>query len=252
MVHSNGLDPSQVCPYVDLSSLVSLVPKKLRGLPLVLNDNAEVHQLSDGHWHIAPSLTSPSLPNSAIIHDVATEFATFKVHDLTATKMLPNHYWRVPVGTTSILAYLLHHVAHPNPSSKSEEVRLAIELRALLMRYVRGGGPGYGRGHLGGSLTGGGNVGNKSQRKRRKKTLRSVSAVKGQTLRGHTQPLSVHETFHTTMGRAWSQPNRQRASITAVRQSLLSRLPFHPTHIAKVTPFIPTMSRLQHRLMRFM
>jgi hypothetical protein len=251
MVHSNVLDLSQVRPYADLSSLVSLAPEKLKGNYVTLNDNAKVHQLSDGHWHIVPSLTSPSLPRSAIIHDVVTDFAPSKSHDLTATDMLPNHYWRVPAGTATILAYLLHHVAHPKPS-KSEEVRLAIELRALLMlRYINGGGPGYGRGHLGGPFNGGGNVGNKSERNLRKNTvsnsasLHTVSAVQGQILRGHTRPFGVHETFHTNaMGRAWSRPNRQRASITAVRHSLLSRLP-------QVPPIIPTMYRLQHRLKRF-
>lgn len=262
-LRSNIPDPTPVLPYVNMVSIVSLAPEKLRGVPLILYYGAKVSQLLGSHWSIVPSLAAPTSPTSVIIHDATADSTPLSstFHDLTATHSLPNHYWRIPAGMTPILAYLLYHVAHPKPFSKSEEVRLAIQLRILLMqRFIDGGGPGYGSGNLGSLVDGGGNGGEKRKRGRPKKTispslppiLSAVSSIRGQTLGVHFHRFSPRDTRQTTATRGTrNRSDGPRTSITSTQHEFLSILPhrhFHPTQSATVTPIIQTMHR---RLMRF-
>jgi hypothetical protein len=289
MLHSDKLDPTPIRPFLNIVSIVSLAPEKLQGVPLILHDGAKASQLLGCHWSIVPSLAAPTSPTSAIIHDATADSTPLSstFHDLTANDSLPNHYWRIPAGITPILAYLLHHVAHPKPSSKSEEVQLAIQLRILLMqRYIDSGGPRYGSGNSGSSVDGGSNGGEKRKRGRPKKTtppspspilsavssirgrpkitiapllspiLSTVSSIRGQTLRVHFHRFSPHDTHQTTAARGMrNQVDRPRTSINSTHHETISRLThhrFHSTQSATVTPIIRTMHRLQHRLMRFM
>ncbi|KIM85411.1 hypothetical protein PILCRDRAFT_817423 [Piloderma croceum F 1598] len=138
------------------------------------------------------------------------------MHVLSAKDTLSSHYWCLPARITLILAYLLHHVAHPNPSSESEEVQLAIQLCALLMLcYTESKGPsgglGYGSENLGSSVDGGGNLGGNSKRGRKRK-----------------DPGTLHSTINLSR---FSHPR------------------FHWMHSNRVTPIIQMIHRLQHRLM---
>ena len=131
-----------------------LALKKLEGVQMSIHDEVKVSQLLDGHWSTVPSFATPSSPTTARIHDVTalphSFYGSSGVHILSVKNTLSHHYWCLPAGITPILAYLLHHIAHPNPSSESEEVWLAIQLRALLMLHYAeskgsSGGMGYGR-----------------------------------------------------------------------------------------------------------
>lgn len=252
-----------------------------------IHDEVEVSQLLDGHWSVVPSLAAPSSPTTARIHDATalphSFYCSSGVHVLSAKDTLSAHYWRFPAGTAPILAYLLHHVAHPNPFSKYEEVRLAIQLRALLMlRYTESEGPGglgYGSGNLGSPVDSGGNLGGKRKRGRGRKRkypwthstvnpstslspiMSAVSSIQGQTLQVRSHCFREHRysrtrqnitTYNPTPTRTRS--DRPKTPITSVHYRFLSRLPhphFHRTQSTRVAPIIQMIHRLQHRVMQF-
>jgi hypothetical protein len=169
--HVNVPDPTPVLPYLNLFSLISLAPEKLEGAQMSIHDEVKVSQLLDGHRSIFPSLATPSSQTTAIIHDATalprSFYGSSGVHVLSAKDTL-SHYLRLPAGITPILTYLLHHVAHPNPFSKSKEVQLAIQLCTFLMLHYTerkgpSGGLGYGSGNLGSPVDGGGNLSSNSK-----------------------------------------------------------------------------------------
>jgi hypothetical protein len=258
--HINVPDPMPVLPYLDLFSLVSLAPEKLEGAQMSIHDEAKVSQLLDGHWSVVPSLVAPSSPTTAIIHDATvlprSFYGSSGVHVLSAKDTLSPHYWRLPAGITPILAYLLHRVAHPNPFSKSEEVRLAIRLRALLMlRYTESKGPsgglGYGSGNLGSPVDGGGNFRSNSKRGRKRKdpaTRSTVNLSRFPVPHFHQmQSIRVTPIFlggNSKRGRKWKDPG----TYSTVN---LSRFSYPRMQSIRVTPIIQMMRRLQHTLMRF-
>jgi hypothetical protein len=186
-LHVNVPDPTPVLPYLNLFSLVSLATEKLEGAQMSMHDEVKVSQLLDGHWSVVPSLSAPRSPTIAIIDDATALPCSFYgssgVHVLSAKDTLSPHYWYLPAGITLILAYLLHHVAHPNPFSESEEVQLAIQLRALLMLHYtennKGplGGLGYGRGNLGSPVDGGGSLSGNSKRGQKRKDPATHSTI---------------------------------------------------------------------------
>ncbi|KAF5379674.1 hypothetical protein D9615_005752 [Tricholomella constricta] len=65
-------DPQAVLPFLGLYTLIALEPRKLENVDFHVYMEAEVSELSDGHWATIPSNVTPISPTTARIYDATS------------------------------------------------------------------------------------------------------------------------------------------------------------------------------------
>jgi hypothetical protein len=133
-------EPRHVFPFVGLYELVALVPEELKTIDVAIYHNAKALCLDDGWWNTVPP---GATPDAWIYNAKSTGFAdpatNPRILDLSGKVEGERRLWRLPKTTIGpILSSLLHNVSHI-AHSESEVIRLAIELRSLLVLRSNGG-----------------------------------------------------------------------------------------------------------------